>query len=267
MAAINQARLKLQAAGLIECADDPVEFARAFVDLLDYYADRTFRPTRVGGAPPLSPAFFVPKPVLWEVIKELRFFAESNREAALKLADVLWDQPYFECHYLSARLLGLVQPDPPEAVLQRVAAWARSPTEMELVESLVTDGLGRVRAERPAQYFAAVKSWLAAPQIDLCRLGLKCVLPLLESPAFEDLPSIFKLLTPLLRVAAPQLRPNLFEVFQSLMRRSPRETGYYLRQNLVFDTQDLNTRWLIRRCLKYLPEDIRADILARTRES
>lgn len=267
MPAIHQARLKLQVARLMEHVEDAPGFSRALIDLLDYYADRTYRLARVGGEPPLLPAFFVPKPVLREVIKELREFAESNREATLRLADALWEQPYYECHYLSARLLGLVQPDPPEAILERVASWAQPPTEASIIETLVVDGLGRVRAESPERYFAAIKSWLKAAQFDLRRLGLRCLPPLVEAPAFEDLPSVFKLLTPLLREAIPELRPDLLKVFQSLVRRSPRETGYYLRQMLVFETQDTNTRWLIRRCLQSLPEDLRADIRARTRES
>lgn len=267
MPAIQLARLKIQTAALVDKAYDPPGFVRAFVEFLDYYADRTYRPGRVRGEPPLSPAFFVPKPVLREVVKSLRPFAESNREATLQLADALWEQPYFESRELSACLLGLIQPDPAQPILARVSAWTRSPTEIRLVETLVTEGLKRVASELPDRYFAAIKMWLASPAVDLRRLGLKCLPPLLESPSFHDLPAVFKVLTPLLREAPPMLRPDLFEVFQCLVRLSPHEAAYHLRQNLNFETQDLNTRWVLHRCVRYLPRDLRAEFSERTRGS
>lgn len=263
MPAIQPARLKLQTAELLDKAADPQVFTRAALALLEQYSDRTYRPGQVGEEPPLLPAFFVPKPVLREILKELRSFAVAHRDAALHLADALWAQPYFESHYLAACLLGLIPPNPPEVILKRVEAWTKPPTEIRLVEILAMDGLARVRTELPDDHLLAIKTWLASRDIALCRLGLKCLLSVVSSPSFEDLPSIFKLLTPPMREAPAALRPYLSEVVVSLVRRSPHETAYYLSQNLVFETQDLNTRWIIRRSLKYFPLELQTDLAKR----
>jgi hypothetical protein len=73
------------------------------------------------------------------------------------------------------------------------------------------------------------------------------------------LPTIFRLITPFLRIAPSRLRPDILAVVRALARISPSETAYLLRQNLTApDNPD--TGWIIRQVLDEFPEDTRAGL-------
>jgi hypothetical protein len=69
------------------------------------------------------------------------------------------------------------------------------------------------------------------------------------------------MVTPYLRIIQPALRPDVLVVVRTLIRCSPAETAYLLRQNLaVPDNPD--TAWLIRQVLDDFPEETRAGLKA-----
>jgi hypothetical protein len=71
MPAIHPARLKIQAAQLVERFSTPHSFVSRLHDLLDFYANRAYRPGQSGEPHPLLTAYNVPRPVLHQVEREL----------------------------------------------------------------------------------------------------------------------------------------------------------------------------------------------------
>jgi hypothetical protein len=55
---------------------------------------------------------------------------------------------------------------------------------------------------------------------------------LIQSPDFENLPAMYRLLSPQIRESASALEMDLVQVIRALGQRSPQETAFFLQQNL-----------------------------------
>jgi hypothetical protein len=75
-----------------------------------------------------------------------------------------------------------------------------------------------------------------------------------------------RLITPLVRLAPVSIRPDLLQVIQRMASRSPKETAFFLRQNLVIKEDNPGTAWLTRQSLAYFPADTRAVLRAALKE-
>jgi hypothetical protein len=267
MPAIQPARLKIQSVQLAERFTDPAIFKIELREMLDFYADRVYRPGQAGDPPPLLKAYNVPTPVLRQISQEIARVISTNREAALELGDALWSEPMLEFHLLAVMILGQISVQPLEDILRRVNAWAMPSTEGRLIRALIDDGLISVRSTRPDQYIHQVEIWLSADQTFYRQLGLQALVPLLEMDEFENLPVVMRLITPLVRAAPPGLRPDLLAVIKLMATRSPKETAYFLRQNLVIKDENPGTAWLARQSLVSFPAETRTMLRAALREN
>jgi hypothetical protein len=249
MPAIQPARLRQQAALLAEYFDQPPAFVRSLHHLLDFYADRTHRPGRTGEPPPIIFAYNVKPPVLRQVLQELSPLISGRPEQALELCDVLWEQPNLEFHLLAAAMLGQITGQPAEEILKRVNVWVKTGLE----------GLSGLRREDPDCLIQLIEEWLANPEVYYQQLGLRALTPLAADSSFENLPVIFRMITALVREPPQPLKTELLDLLETLAHRTPRETAYYLRQNLE-STHSPMTAWLIRQSLDEFPEDIRESL-------
>lgn len=267
MPAIQPARLKIQAAQLAEHFTDPDTFKIGLREILDFYADRVYRPGQAGDPPPLLKAYNVPTPVLRQISKEIAGAISANRGAALVLSDALWSEPVLEFRILAAITLGQVSAQPIEDILNRVNAWAKPSTESRLIRALINDGLVSVRSTWPDQYIQQVEIWLSVDQIFYRQLGLQALLPLLEMEEFENLPVAMRLITPLVRAAPSGLRTDLLAVIRLMAARSPKETAFFLRQNLAIKDENPGTAWLARQSVGFFPPDTRSVLRSALREN
>ena len=266
MPAIQLARLKIQSAELVTRFNDPAAFVRGLHDLLDFYADRTRKPGQSGEPPPLIKSYNVPRPVLRQIKTDLSPSVVMDRESALVLCDALWAEPYLEFRVLAVNILGLVPPDPPDDDLERINVWAVPGIEDRLLNALVKEGLIEVSKSTPERYLSQLEEWLAAEDDLSLRVGLKAISMMLADRDFENLPKIFRLLAPLVRTSPSQLRPDLLDVIQSLAKRSPNETAFFLRQNLSVMVDNDDTAWLIRNSARYFPEEVQNSLKTALRE-
>lgn len=265
MPAILLSRLRKQCAQLIDLFNQPQSFVHTLHELLDHYTDHTHHPGQAGEPAPLLASYKVPKPVLHHIQRELAPLAASNPEAALELSDAIWAEPFLEFRILAASLLGQVPPNPSERILSRIQAWAKSGDEDRFLTELLTQGLSRCSQESPESLIEQVKDWLSNSDISSQRLGLRSLHNLLSSHGYENMPIFFSLLTPYTRKLPSQLRPDMLDILRTLARRVPKETAYFLRQNLhAPDNPD--TAWLIRHCLHEFPYEIQDNLRTTVRE-
>jgi hypothetical protein len=117
-----------------------------------------------------------------------------------------------------------------------------------------------VRAEDTALYLDLIKSWLESREVFSQRLGLRALLFLLKSSSFENMPLAMRLLAPVVRAAPSRLKPDLLDLIQALAQRSPRETAFFLRQNLAVKNDNPGTPWLIRNSLRYFPLEMQSSL-------
>ena len=254
MTAIQPARMKIQVAQLGEKIRQPEAFVRALHNLLDFYADRTYRPGQSGQPPPLLATYKTPRPVLRQIEREMGVLAATDPDAALGLVDALWAEPNIEFRLLAITLIGKILPIPPEPVLGRIQNWIASMPENHVLDAILKQGLSLIRRECPSIYFQIIEEWLKAEEIYFRRASLHAMVPLLADPEFENFPAVFRLLTPLIRVPPPALRNELVAVLRALVACSPQEASYILRQNLTAD--NTASVWLSRQVLKDFPSEI-----------
>lgn len=260
MPAIQLAKLKIESAHLAEKFNQPTRFVHEFHALCDFYAERTRRPGQTGKPSPLLETYKVPAPVLRQVSRELTPYIEGDNQAALELADALWAEPYLEMRLLAASVLGVISPEPVDRLVKRVQSWVSGYADERLLTALVETGLLRLRQEETDIYLDQVKNWLESDVILLQRLGFRSLLYLLNSQQFENLPAIIRLVTPQVRSIPGRLRPDLMDVVQALAYRSPKETAFFLLQNLAVKNDNPSTGWVIRQSMDCFPPEIQASL-------
>lgn len=254
MPAIQPAKLKQQVAELISKYDQPALFVRELHHLLDYYSDHTQRPGQAGLPSTLMVSYNTPPPVMRQVWHELSRQGKSHPNQMLHLCDALWAEPNYDFRMLATRILGQLPTQPPEPVLERLQAWVQAGMDRRLLDGLLEHGVRRFQEQAPDQVLELVAAWLASSDFTSRQAGLHSLLPMIKEAGNPGLPTVFRLVTPFLRIAPSRLRPDILAVVRALARCSPSETAYLLRQNLtVPDNPD--TAWIIRQVLDEFPEE------------
>ncbi len=252
MPTVHWEDIRREAQRLAASSGEPQAFLQQWEALLDRYANRVFRPGQ-SLPPDTLPTYHIPPAVLSAVWQALRAHLHTREPLVLPLADALWAHPARESRQLAARLLGIAPVQPIAPVMARLWQWLETAPTPDLQRELLQHGTLRLVAEAPKAYLDAIVEALATPP--RARLGLAALPPLLASPAFENLPRVFRWLTPLLEAPDPDLRPELAAVLRAAASRWPEETVPYVRA-LWHSHPSPTLAWLIRRLLPGLPAEL-----------
>jgi hypothetical protein len=260
MPAIHPTRLKIQTSELVQTANNAEEFCLAYHEFLDFYADRTYRPGKVGEPPPLMRAYKVPQPVLRAVNKQIGEWARENRQEALNLIDALWLQSFLEFRLTAASLMGQIEPSPVKHIISRVQGWIQPNTEERLVNALINQGLQRILIEKQAQYVHQIDIWLRSRDIERNRLGLKASPPLIARRDFDDYPLLYNALIRLMRQQNSPVRREILSVIGNLAEKTPDETAFFLENALKSSPDNTQMAWYVRNSLNYFPDNTRLQL-------
>jgi hypothetical protein len=261
MPAIQPARLKRQASELAGKFDQPAWFVRDLHSLLDLYTDHTHRPGQAGEPSSLIDTYKTPPPVMRQIWNELIPLVNQHPADVLPLCDALWSEQNYDLKMLAARLLGQVPANPPNPVVDRLNSWICQDLDNRILDGVFEYGLMHLQQDTPGVLLDLVSYWMGSADHPLQHAGLRALLPMINQSGTENLPSIFRMLTPYLRLAPSILRPDILSVLTALARNSPSETAYLLRQNLSAP-ENPDTAWLIRRVINEFPEEAQAGLRA-----
>jgi len=257
--AVRLAKLKSEIDRLLESFGSPAEFKRSLDNLLEFYSDRVYRAGQNVPFRPLTPTRHVPPLVIQQIELALRPYCSYYPLPAMALADSLWPDPYLETRRMAAFILGQAVVDPAQPVLQRLQNWAKPDVPTEIIELLFTLGTASLRKENPGLWLETLQSWLLGPDLERQRLGLKALLPLVEDPSFDNLPPIFRMITVFLHNPQQTLLASLQSLLEALIRRSPTEAHFFLRQILGSPTPPLTIR-LIRHIIPLFSAEAQASL-------
>ena len=232
MPAIQLARLKIQVTDLLAYFSEPIEFLRELHTMLDFYADRTRRSGQSGKPKPLIQAYNVPQQVMRRIESDIAPLVAAGPEDALLLGDQLWLDAWYESRLLAIAILGMLPPDPIDLIVERLQAWGRDCRENVLLDALLDKGATPFLTEHPDEYFFFVENMLTSGNLPSRKIGLKAMPALIQNPEFENLPALYRLLSPLVRESASALETDIIQVVRTLGQRSPQETAYFLQKNL-----------------------------------
>jgi len=259
MPAILPARLKVQVDQLVDKFGEPEDFIIVLKDLLDYYADRVRKPSRVPSQTSLIRSYQVPKQVTRQIETRLINLIPEEPKIALALADNLWKEDWLECQILALQVLGWVPPNPPQKILDRLITWSEQRREDHVLDGMFSLGLVGLWKETPDLFFDLIESWLKSSKIKDQKLGLRIIPFLVRDKEFQNLPKIIRLLTPFVEQVGIIPNPDLVISFRELAKRSPKETSYFIQRiKAISENQLING--LIRQIIDVFPTKIRNEL-------
>jgi hypothetical protein len=266
MPAIQPARLKQQSLDLVAKFSQPVQFVRELHSLLNRYTDYTRRNGLSGEPFPIFPAYNTPVPVMRQVWQDLSPLIRERPDEVLSLCDALWAEPNYELKILATRLLGRLPVDQPNPVIKRLQLWIGQELDRRLLDGLFENGFQQLQEGAPDLLLALVGTWLGSAEEPIQQAGIRALLPIMSQSGIERLPTIFRLLTPYLRIAPFKVRPDILAVLSVMIQYSPSETAHLLRQNLAAPNNP-DTAWLIRQVIIEFPGEQKASLRQALKET
>jgi hypothetical protein len=263
MPAIDLARLRKQAARLADFFFVPDEFIKHLHELLDFYVNRTVRKPQAAAPGKNLQTYRTPPFIVKQIEYELTPLANENPDAALELADRLWDEEYLETRLLAAFLLGRIPPKE-ERLLTRLTAWTQQMNDASLRAELLNTSLARMRKEAPDMFIELIAEWLQPGRSRFWLNGIQAVISAVSDPAFVNLPPMLTLLEPVIEAAPSGLQLEIEELILTLYKAYPTETTYFLRQ-VLSNSEDPMTAITFRRIAPSLPIALRRELQEFTR--
>ncbi len=117
-----------------------------------------------------------------------------------------------------------------------------------MLDALFRSGTTSLRRSEPKLLLELCEEWLSDRQPMVQALGIRALIPMIEDPLFENLPPVFRLLSHPIQTTPVALQTDLQAALEALVRRSPVETAYFLRQALNM-APGAGTARLIRRLM------------------
>jgi hypothetical protein len=259
MPAVEFTRLREQIANVLGMVDRPEEFYRALNGLLYQHSQHVYRAGESISSRPLLPAYRVPVLVYRQLELELSAAARRQPEQLLAAISFLWQDDHLEPRLLAALALGQIPLSHSTQVLERLGEWARPDEDRQVLEALLERGTITLRRSAPDGLFALIRNWMDEKKTTSQQLGLRALEAISADPDFEAIPSVFRLVSPLVLAPPPGLINDLHHCLAALANRTPAETAYFLRQSLGASA-DATTARLVRRILPEFEPDLQASL-------
>lgn len=248
MPAVNPERLKKQVDDLLDLLEDPTTFLRQCLDLLDFYSDRTRRPTKASSADTMYWDFNAPRPVMRVLINGVVSRAKEQPAALMPIATVLWDAGFRETRLLACTILGCQRRS---EVAQWIEKWISDCVDGAAIAELASLGLTGWRKADFKSFIAKMEVWLNGSLQRLRLFTLRALQTAVEDADFDDLPTIFRILSGASKSVRGESRQALYTLVRTLAKRSPPEATRFLLDELAGEVP--GSRRMIRSLLENFP--------------
>ncbi|MFH2103989.1 MAG: hypothetical protein ABIJ39_11615 [Chloroflexota bacterium] len=229
MPAIDIAELAARTAILAGLFSQPEAFVRSLHELLDSYTNRTVRSPRFTYRASI-PSYRTPRPVLRKIESILAPLLDQHPADAVVLTSALWDAGYLETRLIAARALGMIPSVNAISTFARLPDWLSQNKDSLIQRSLLTDSFSRIRRENPGAFLLILDGWINTHDSKQQGWALSAIIPLLEDPHFEDLPSLFKIIRPAVLDVSPMTQLELQHCLAVMEKRFIVETAHFLRE-------------------------------------
>jgi hypothetical protein len=255
MAAVDPVRLRFQIDALIASFSDPPRFHRELKDLFNLYANRTLRFGESPKALPLIPMYHLPAPVMRQLELDLKPVLQADPESALAVADELWQDEYYEVRQVSILLLSNLPLATPAPIIDRLKQWLEPCLDSTLVSELLSRGTNSLQSTFPEAWENFINSLFERGDLRMTAMGLKALNQSVNHPAFENMPAVFRLISPSIRDPQPAFEKDLRSLLETLTEKTPSEAAYFLQQAASISDSP-NLRRMIKQSLAFFPEDL-----------
>ena len=255
MPAVDPHRLNSQIAQLQDVLHDPVAMRWRVRDLLEYYSDRTRRPGGVKRHSDATRSFGVLKPILLELQHSLVTMLADDSDAALSIANELWDEGIREMRIVAIGLLDNVSPD---VSLAQIEHWTGLTEDPKIVEKLAAMSFAVWKTAPQAELFQKIKQWITGSNIAYHTFALLVLRRAARDLEMDHLPHIFDLLKDVALQNQASTRSLFLKLLQDLAVESPAETAKFLLNRI--EGGDLVVKRMAREILSVFPARQRSRI-------
>lgn len=259
MPAIAPARLKIQSAELASLYRQPSRFRIYLIDLLEQYADYSYRVGDAAVARSLLPTYHAPVQVIKQIAHAILEAGREDQWALFELSKVLWQESNFECCLLAGRILGQLSNIPDDLILDTLRQWQPFQYDETLQELLFENGFGHIIQRNLTAMLKLADEWLDARDSSKNASGLLLLKRIASQPRFENSPVIFQRISPYLRQVPIEVRLSLIRLLERLARVFPQELTYNFLESLKISNSP-DTVPLIRQILPLLPPDLQSKL-------
>ena len=259
MPAVNPERLRFQIDHMITFFNAPQAFHRQLQKIFEFYANRTLRIGEAISSQPLIPVYHLPDLVTRQVELDLKPYILQDPRAAIAIADELWTDAFFEIRHLAGFILGNLSMDDPEPIRTRIENWLTPDLDKVLTSDLLSNGTLSLQSAFPTVWEQFIESYLTHKDPRMIGLGLQGLRASLQLNSDKLLPSIFRLISPLILDVDQDLSKELEHLIKALISVSPTETAFYLKQALSISESKGTTR-LVKQCLLYFSDDLQQEL-------
>lgn len=259
MPAVNPTRLRFQITEVMSFFHAPTEFHRRLDNLFNLYSNRALRAGDSTVLRPLIPMYQLPAPIFRQLELDIKPYINDDPQAALELADELWEDNYFEVRRLALYILGYVPVTDPEPVLTRLKSWLTPDLDRILTSYLFSTGTLRLQESFPDRWEAFIQTYLSQNDPELTALGIQGLTEAVRKSTFKNLPAIFNLVSPFFHDPEVEYIHDLFRLVEAMINQAPKETTYFLKQAISVSEPNAFTR-LIKQNLSQFPAAVQQEL-------
>ena len=259
MPAIDLTKLRNQTRQLVNLYEQPIEFVRLLVGILENYSNHTFRSSQITQWAELS-TFNTPNSVIIQILNDLKGLADQYPEHAMNLTITLWHEAIFETRLLAAHILGTIPPKEAMRLLTRIPEWLYETRDQRIRNALLTYGLARIRSENPAALSILISEWLKSPGQKTQTWGLHALIPLIKQVGFDDIPQIFEILRPAIETISPSTQMDIQTCINTMDSISHVETTHFLSE-ILKRTDIPQVRLIFQRILKGFSTEMQKELI------
>lgn len=262
MSAIQMEKLRLETANLAGKFSQPDVFRHDFLALMDYYSDRTFRASQVTLPDKLLASYHVPERVLWQIKRDLEPQVNSYaQDICLDCCQLLWFGETIEEKSLAVFILGMITPNPPEPILESLHRFYSPDLDPILRNMLVADGLHSIRRDHFDLWVSLIKTWIESDDPRQTAQAYQALTGLLKDEGGDHIPAINRLIHDTLPALPADLHTEAIQLFMMMLRISPVETKFILRQLLQSALPTNATlKRLLRKLVDIFPDPTRIEL-------
>lgn len=259
MTAINPQKIEDQINQLLINFNQPEQFIIQLRSLLEYYADRVYRPGKESVLPSLLASYHVPPPLLREMDKKVASLSKSSPQQALHLSAALWEMDYLEFKLTAISILSAIPVTESPSVFKLLEKWIINCKNQNLLKQLRQAIIEQYLPTNPAKLIEQVQEWLNQDNLSIKKFGYQVLSISIEKYPFDYLPAIYKIIQPSLYDTSTTFRNEILNIFIELTKRSPKEVAYLLRSAYQSKPHP-NIKRIVSSTIKYYPLDQQVEL-------
>lgn len=204
----------------------PTEFHQQLTRLLERYEQPSYRYGDGVKAPP-EPAYHLQAAILDRITHELVKMAVERPRSALLLAQECWQDPYYETRYVAAVVMGAT-PLFDVALFEEIFQNMLGISEVEFLHLLFGPAIQQFRQAHFSTLIEWITGWLESA--DTRSNGYAAILGLVKNGNLDHLPTVFRLMEPLIITGTASEQAQILTIMDALARLSPMESAHFLSE-------------------------------------